>query len=85
MFDMSEVRFVKRVVVGTDDPAHPKSASDIEAEMALVNRCLTELPRGTIMSVEKSFTIVHVGEHQVVLQWLAYHLGWARRPQWLTD
>lgn len=85
MSDLSEVRFIKRIVVGSDNPARIRSPEEVEQAAALLNRCLEESPRGYIVGVEKSFTIVQVGEHQVVLQWLCYHVGFSRRPLWLKD
>jgi cell division inhibitor SulA len=85
MLDLTEVRYVKRIIVGSDNPAQIRTREEIEEAEALLNRCLTDTPRGAIIAVEKSFTILQVGEHQVVLQWLCYHVGFARRPMWITD
>ncbi|HKE96229.1 MAG TPA: hypothetical protein VKB34_18110 [Povalibacter sp.] len=85
MLDLTEVRYVKRIVVGSDNPAQPRTREEVEAAAALLNRCLNEAPRGSIIAVEKSFTVLQVGEHQVVLQWLCYHVGFARRPMWLPE
>ena len=85
MFDLSDVRFVKRIVVGTDDPSHIKSPAEIREAQDLLNRCLGESPKGTIIGIEKSFVVLNIGEHQVVLQWLCYHIGFARKPTWLLD
>jgi hypothetical protein len=85
MLDLTEVRYVKRIIVGSDNPAQIRTREEIEEAEALLNRCLTDSPRGAIIAVEKSFTILQVGEHQVVLQWLCYHVGFQRRPVWITD
>lgn len=85
MLDLTEVRFVKRIVVGTDDPNKIKSPAEIEEKQALLNRCLTERPQGKIIGVEKSFIVLSIGEHQVVLQWLCYHVGFERKPNWLPE
>lgn len=89
MFDLSDVKFVKRVVVGTDNPNQVRSEAQIEEARAMLNRCLTDLPRGSIIGTEKSFTILQVGEHQVVLQvvlqWICYHVGFPRKPSWLQE
>lgn len=85
MFDLTDVKFVKRVVVGSDNPNQMQTEAQVEEARALLNRCLTDSPRGTIIGVEKSFTILQVGEHQVVLQWLCYHVGFPRRPAWLGE
>ncbi|MGE7136929.1 hypothetical protein ACQKIE_04790 [Luteibacter sp. NPDC031894] len=85
MFDLTDVKFVKRVVVGSDNPNQMTSETQIEEARALLNRCLTDTPKGAIIGVEKSFTILQIGEHQVVLQWLSYHVGFPRKPVWLGE
>ncbi len=85
MFDLSDVRYVKRVTVGTSDPGRMLSEEDIQQGMDLLNKCLAGPPAGTIVGIEKSFKILNIGEHQAVLQWLVYHVGFARKPVWLDD
>ncbi|SNR78834.1 hypothetical protein SAMN04488503_1284 [Humidesulfovibrio mexicanus] len=85
MVDLSEIRFVKRVTVGSDNPAHMCSPEQLEAANALLNRCLNDTPRGHILGIEKSFTVLQSGEHQVVLQWMVYHVGFPRKPIWLDS
>ncbi|WP_431266241.1 hypothetical protein ACQ859_13720 [Roseateles chitinivorans] len=86
MFDQSNVKYIKRIVVGSDNPARICTREETEAQMAELNDCLTGAvhPRGTLLAVERSFTLVRIGEHQVVLEWLAYHVGFPanrhRRP-----
>jgi len=85
VIDISDVVHVKRIVVGSNNPADLQAEEKISQAMALVNKCLTEPPRGRIVGIEKSFSILQVGEHNVVLQWLTYHVGFTRRPYWLED
>ena len=82
-FQLSDVRFVKRIVVGSQNPSPIKSEEEIEQAMGLLNRCLTELPKGVIVGLEKSFSLLNIGEHQVVLQYTVYHVGFSRKPPWL--
>ena len=83
MFDLSDIRFVKRISVGTSDPGQMLSDEQIQQAEGLLNRCLTGSPRGTIIAIEKSFKLLNIGEHQAVLQWIVYHVGFARKPAWL--
>ena len=83
MFDLSDVRYVKRISVGTSNPSKLLSEEDIAQAMDLLNKCLTGSPKGTIVGIEKSFKILNIGEHQAVLQWLVYHVGFPRKPTWL--
>lgn len=85
MFELTDVRFVKRIVVGSNNPNQMAAEAQIEEARALLNRCLNDSPRGHLLSTEKSFTVLQVGEHQVVLQWICYHVAFTRRPAWLND
>ncbi|WP_036138000.1 hypothetical protein [Luteibacter sp. 9135] len=85
MFDLSDIRFVKRIVVGSNNPSQMSTEEQVEEARALLNRCLSESPKGSIVGLEKSFTILQIGEHQVVLQWICYHVGFTRKPVWLGD
>jgi len=85
MFDLSEVRYVKRITVGNNNPAQVISEEEVQKAMDLLNKCLTGPPAGTIIGIEKSFKILNIGEHQAVLQWIVYHVGFARKPVWFGD
>lgn len=80
MIDLSDVSFVKRIVVGTTDPI---SEADNEAQIQLLNRCLHEQPRGRIIAIEKSLTPVKTDGHTEFVQAVIYHVGFARRPVWM--
>lgn len=84
-FQLSNVRFIKRIVVGNDNPQNMKTEAEVQASMDLVNRCLSELPRGVIIGTEKNFGLYNIGEHQVVMQYLVYNIGFERRPMWLDE
>lgn len=79
-YQLSNVRFVKRIVVGNDNPQNMRTEEEVQAAMDLVNRCLNELPRGHIIGIEKNFGLYNLGEHQVVLQYLVYNIGFERKP-----
>lgn len=85
MIDLSDVSFVKRIVVGSNNPADLQSNERIEEAMALLNRCLSSHPKGKIVGIEKSFSLLQIGEHQVVLQWSTYHVGFLRKPAWVDE
>lgn len=83
MFDLADVHYVKRIIVGNDNPEHLKTEEEIQSAAALLNRCLSDTPRGTIIGIEKKFMLLNVGEHQLVMQCIVYHVGFARKPYWL--
>ncbi|NOR26519.1 MAG: hypothetical protein GQ542_19440 [Desulforhopalus sp.] len=85
MFDLTDVHFVKRITIGTSDPSKILSEEEVQQTMDLLNKCLNGPPKGTIVGIEKSFKILNIGEHQAVLQWLVYHVGFPRKPAWLED
>lgn len=85
MIDLSDVGYVKRIIIGSNNPADLQSEERIVSAIALLNRCLNESPKGKIIGIEKSFSILQVGEHNVVLQWLTYHVGFTRCPYWLEE
>lgn len=82
-FQLCEVRFIKRITVGNDNPAHLKTEAEVREEMELVNKCLSSTPRGHLVNVEKCFGLYNIGEHQVVLQYAVYHVGFMRKPAFL--
>lgn len=85
MFDLTEVKYVKRITVGSDNPGRMCTPEEIDAATALLNKCLNDTPKGHILATEKSFAVLQMGEHQVVLQWIVYHVGFPRKPIWLAD
>ena len=85
MIDLSDMVFIKRIVIGSSNPTDIQSEERIDQAMALINRCLSDYPRGKIIGIENSFSILQVGEHNVVLQWTTYHIGFMRRPTWLEE
>ena len=84
-FDLADIRFVKRITVGNSDPARLKDEAYIQGQQALLNRCLNEMPRGHIIGQEKNFNVIRIGEHQVVLQSIVYHIGFRRKPVWIEE
>ncbi len=84
-FDLSEVSYVKRIVVGSVDPQSIPTQEETAAQMDLVNRCLNDFPKGKLLGMERSFSILRIAEHQVVLEAVSYHIGFKRKPLWLDS
>ena len=85
MFDLTDVTYVKRITVGSTDPERLSSEEAVRAEADLLNKCLAPTSHGKIIGIEKNFSLLNIGEHQVVLQALVYHVGFPRKPYWLED
>ncbi len=83
MFDLTDVGHIERIVVGSRDPENLAQEDSIKSAVSLLNRCLSESPKGRIIGIEKTFSLLNIGEHQVVLQCMIYHVGFPRKPYWL--
>ena len=83
VFDISLVGYVKRIVIGNNNPEKATDERTIQKQIDLLNRCLTEYPKGKIIGIERNFFILNIGEHQVVMQYSVYHLGFKRKPNYL--
>lgn len=85
MFELTDISFVKRIVVGDAGSAETRPEKESETAMALVNRCLSDHPRGRIIGIERTSSSLNMGEHQIILETIVYHIGFARKPLWLVD
>lgn len=84
-FQLTNIRYIKRIVVGNDNPQSMRTEAEVQQSMDLVNQCLSSSPRGYALNVEKSFGLYNIGEHQIVLQYAVYHIGFERKPAFLDD
>lgn len=82
-FDLSCVGFVKRIIIGNNNPEKVTTDAEIEKQVNLLNKCLQEYPKGKIIGIERNFFILNIGEHQVIMQYTVYHVGFKRKPDWL--
>ncbi|MCI9411760.1 MAG: hypothetical protein HFG36_06790 [Eubacterium sp.] len=83
-FSVADVGYVHRIIVGNDNPEKQPDEEHYRKQTELLNRCLSEFPKGKIIAQEKNFYILNIGEHQVVMQYVVYHVGFARKPPWLN-
>jgi len=84
-FDITDVGHIERIVVGSITPGEMPTEQVNQAKMSRINRCLSDFPKGRIIGVERSFSVVRVGEHQVVLEAVVYHIGFKKVPLWLDE
>lgn len=80
---LSDIRFIKDVAVGSVNPNIPFSDAEREAQVALLNRCLGEHPRGVIIGADIQIGRYMVGQHELTMQRTIYHVGFRRKPVWL--
>ncbi len=80
-----DVSYVYRLVLGNDNPEQQPDEEKYKKQLSVLNRCLSSSPKGKIIAQEKNFYILNIGEHQVVMQYIVYHIGFERKPYWLND
>ncbi|WP_297194980.1 hypothetical protein [uncultured Campylobacter sp.] len=85
VFDLSSVSFVKRVVIGQRDTQNSYDEEEANKNTEFLNRCLNDFPKGRIIACEKNFKLLNIGEHQMVQQWLVYHVGFTKKPLWMNE
>lgn len=83
IFSYTDVKYVHRVVVGNDNPEQQPNEEKYKNQLEQLNRCLNDFPKGKIIGQEKNFYILNIGEHQVVMQYMVYHIGFIRKPSWI--
>lgn len=80
---LAEIRFVKDVSVGSVNPNNPISDEGREAQVELLNKCLSEYPRGVILGTDVTIGRYMLGQHELTMQKTIYHIGFSRKPAWL--
>jgi hypothetical protein len=83
IFSHTDIQYVHRIVIGNDNPEQPPDEAKYKQQLALLNRCLNDYPKGKIIGQEKNFYLLNIGEHQLVMQYIVYHVGFTRKPAWL--
>ncbi|EAS5353208.1 hypothetical protein D8V81_23195 [Salmonella enterica] len=84
IFSLSGIGFVKRITTGNPTPSVPYSEEEeVTQPTSLLNKCLSEPPKGHITGIEKNFILLNMGEHQVIQQWIVYHIAFERKPLWI--
>jgi hypothetical protein len=79
---MSDVHYVKLVSIGSVNPNNPLSDQSREEQAALLNRCLNDYPKGIIIGKDVTVGRYRIGEHELTMERVTYHVGFPRKPQW---
>lgn len=79
---ISDIHYVKLVPLGSSNPNNPISDSEREKQLEILNRCLNDYPRGTIIGKDVTIGKYKIGEHEVTMEKVTYHVGFTRRPAW---
>lgn len=79
---LADIRYVKLVPVGSVNPNNPLSDQSREEQMALLNRCLNDYPKGCIIGKDITVGRYLIGEHELTMEKVTYHVGFPRKPSW---
>lgn len=82
---MQEIRYVMKVAVGSVNPNAPFSDQAREDQLTMLNRCLSEFPKGKIIGRDVTIGVFRVGEHELTTEKVTYHVGFERKPFWLDE
>lgn len=79
---MTDIHYIKLVTVGSINPNNPLSEESRQEQVTLLNRCLNDFPKGIIIGKDISIGRYMVGEHELTMEKVTYHIGFARKPSW---
>lgn len=79
---MTDIRYVKLVPIGSVNPNNPLSDRSREEQTALLNRCLNDYPKGIIIGKDITVGRYLLGEHELTMEKITYHVGFTRKPSW---
>lgn len=79
---LADIQYIKLVPVGSINPNNPISDQSRADQAALLNRCLNDYPKGTIIGKDISIGRYMLGEHELTMEKVTYHVGFPRKPQW---
>lgn len=80
--NLYDVGYVKLVTVGSINPNNPVSEESKEKQLQLLNRCLNDFPKGKILCIDRCIGRYQVGEHELIMEKVTYHVGFKRKPFW---
>lgn len=80
--DLTEIKYVKLVTVGSVNPNNPLSDQSRQEQVNLLNRCLQEYPKGVIIGKDTTIGRYLIGNHELTMEKVTYHVGFPRKPVW---
>ncbi len=79
---LTDIHYVKLVTIGSVNPNNPLSEQSREQQVELLNRCLNDYPKGVILGKDITIGRYMIGEHELSMEKITYHVGFARKPSW---
>jgi hypothetical protein len=83
--DIYNIKFVKDVAIGSVNPNVILSDDTRQSQIALLNRCLNDYPKGVVIGKDIVIGRYNIGEHELVMQKTIYHIGFQRKPAWFDE
>jgi hypothetical protein len=83
--ELSDIKFFKDVVIGSVNPNVILSDDARQSQIAFLNRCLNDYPKGIVVGKDIVIGRYNIGEHELVMQKTIYHVGFLRKPAWLEE
>lgn len=82
---LTDIHYIKLVPIGSVNPNNPLSEQAKEEQVALLNRCLNDFPKGIIIGKDITVGRYLIGEHELIMEKITYHVGFTRKPSWETE
>ncbi|MGN1145459.1 MAG: hypothetical protein ACI4R5_03345 [Acetatifactor sp.] len=82
---LTDIHYIKLVPIGSVNPNNPLSEQAKEEQVALLNRCLNDFPKGIIIGKDITVGRYLIGEHELTMEKITYHVGFTRKPSWETE
>lgn len=79
---LTDIHYVKLVSIGSANPNNPLSEQGKEEQAALLNKCLNDYPKGIIIGKDITIGRYLIGEHELTMEKITYHVGFTRKPAW---
>ena len=79
---LTDIHYVKLVPIGSVNPNNPLSEQAKEAQADLLNKCLNDYPKGIIIGKDITVGRYLIGEHELTMEKITYHVGFTRKPTW---
>lgn len=79
---LADVKYIKLVTIGSVNPNNPLSEQSREEQAKLLNRCLNDYPKGVIIGKDTTVGRYLIGEHELTMEKVTYHVGFLRKPAW---
>lgn len=83
--ELSDINYIKLVPIGSVNPNQVLSEESKQAQLALLNRCLNDYPKGRIIGKDMNIGRYMIGEHELSMEQVTYHVGFLRKPSWMEE